>query len=198
MAAEHSLRGSRALALLRSSTNQLHEALEARLVIARPDVTAEQYRDYLAALWGWLVPFEGRLWSAPWPPSVQPELRRNKCLWMLEDMVALGMTRPALEVLPRCDTPAPLSSAAERFGVAYVIEGSQLGGQVLLQRIGPAMAPHTPRYLQGYGAETAARWRSFVTALDATLDDAALDVAADTARQTFAGLAEWFAARGVA
>lgn len=176
----------------------MHEALEARLVIARADVTPVQYRDYLAALWGWLVPFEARLWAAPWPPSVQPELRRNKCLWMLEDMVALGMSRAALETLPRCDLPAPLSSAAERFGVAYVIEGSQLGGQVLLQRIGPAMAPHAPRYLQGYGADTAARWRSFVTALDATLDDAALAVAADTAHQTFAGLAEWFGARGVA
>lgn len=41
------------------------------------------------------------------------------------------------------------ASAAYRWGVAYVVEGSQLGGAVLYKRLAQQLAPHPLRYLRG-------------------------------------------------
>jgi heme oxygenase len=57
------------------------------------------------------------------------------------------------------------ASAAYRWGVAYVVEGAQLGGAVLYQRLHEAMAPHPLRYLRGNPAGPGPRWRAFMLAL---------------------------------
>ena len=57
--------------------------------------------------------------------------------------------------------------------MCYVVEGSQLGGAVLYQRLHARLAPHPLRYLKG-GAGAAnpgpgPRWRLFMQALRAHL-----------------------------
>jgi heme oxygenase len=49
--------------------------------------------------------------------------------------------------------------------VCYVIEGSQLGGAVLYQRLHEQLAPHPLRYLKGNDAGPGPRWRAFMQAL---------------------------------
>jgi heme oxygenase len=62
--------------------------------------------------------------------------------------------------------------------VCYVIEGSQLGGAVLYQRLHAQLAPHPLRYLKGLDAGPGPRWRTFMLALrehvrsPAEIDDA--------------------------
>jgi heme oxygenase len=52
--------------------------------------------------------------------------------------------------------------------VAYVVEGSQLGGAVLHKRLADQLAPHPLRYLAGAGeAGPGPRWRAFMLALRA-------------------------------
>jgi heme oxygenase len=51
--------------------------------------------------------------------------------------------------------------------VHYVIEGSQLGGAVLYDRLRDRLAPHRLRYLQGDDAGPGPRWRVFMQALRA-------------------------------
>jgi heme oxygenase len=57
------------------------------------------------------------------------------------------------------------ASPAWRWGVCYVIEGSQLGGAVLYQRLHARLAPHPLRYLKGLDAGAGPRWRAFMQAL---------------------------------
>jgi heme oxygenase (biliverdin-IX-beta and delta-forming) len=67
---------------------------------------------------------------------------------------------------------------AYAIGVAYVIEGSQLGGVVLARRLigsggsggsdGSGDAPAFS-YLVGYGSESAMMWRAFVTFVNDTV-----------------------------
>ncbi|HWU68302.1 MAG TPA: biliverdin-producing heme oxygenase, partial [Stenotrophobium sp.] len=59
------------------------------------------------------------------------------------------------------------ASPAYRWGVHYVIEGSQLGGAVLYERLRERLAPHGLRYLKGDAAGPGPRWRSFMQALRA-------------------------------
>jgi heme oxygenase len=53
--------------------------------------------------------------------------------------------------------------------VCYVIEGSQLGGAVLYQRLHERLAPHPLRYLRGAPEGPGPRWRAFMLALRANV-----------------------------
>ncbi|MCB9731997.1 MAG: biliverdin-producing heme oxygenase [Deltaproteobacteria bacterium] len=189
---------SPALSSLREATRTLHVDLESRLALGRPDAGRAEYRAYAAAMIGWLEPLEARLWAAPWPDGVAPEARRDKARWLVEDLAALGVDAAQVARLPRATALPPLATEAERFGVAYVIEGSQLGGHVLARRLAGALAPHEVRYLRGYGEALGERWRALLGAMAASVTGGgALARAADAAVATFEGLGRWFEAREV-
>lgn len=83
-----------------------------------------------------------------------PELRPRAPL-IARDLAALGLAMP---------TPLPFSlapSLATQFGAAYVIEGSRLGGGVLVRQVDPAL----PRaYLSA--THLAGEWRAFLAGLE--------------------------------
>lgn len=109
------------------------------------------------------------------------------------------MSDAAINDLPASSYQPDLHSVAARYGTAYVIEGAQLGAQVLRKRLGPALAPWTPRWLEGYGEHTALNWRTFVACMQATLDsDASRATAARSAQEAFSSLATWLRMRSVA
>ncbi len=188
-----------ALEVIRRQTRAAHRDLELVLEIARPEADADAYLRYLKAVLGWLDPLEAQLWSSPWPRCVAAETRRGKTLWIEQDLRLRGLSEREIAAIPRRETLPPLASPAQRFGVAYVVEGAQLGGQVLLRRLGPRLAPLPARWLEGYGCDTGQRWRSFVAALGACLTERAqVEIAAQSACATFEWVHEWCAERGVA
>ncbi|SNS79428.1 Heme oxygenase [Noviherbaspirillum humi] len=182
-----------ALEALRAATRQAHDDLETHLAIARPGAGAAEYHAYLKALWGWMAPFEERLWTAPWPATIEAPARNGKRHWIAEDLRRFDIDERELTALPGGAFTPDLTSAAARFGLAYVIEGSQLGTQVIRKNLEPALAPWNPRWLQGYGPETGRRWRDFTDAIEMHLDDdEARRIAAEAAKAAFRSLAEWF------
>lgn len=185
--------------MIRAATGDVHRALEHNLEIARSDADDGAYVRYLQALFGWLEPLEAPLWSHGWPEQIGASERSGKTAWLLADLAARGFSGALVEALPRQRVLPPLGSLADRFGVAYVIEGAQLGGQALLRRLGPLLSPRPVRWLEGYGLLGAERWRSFLRALDANVSDARdVQAAAQSARATFELVRAWFSARGVA
>ena len=120
-------------------------------------------RAWLAPLEGWLAKYaDGPQGCASLPPQHRLAL------------IDADLADPALAGL-RGDDAGPQNehrwpanaSAAYRWGVCYVIEGSQLGGAVLHQRLAAALAPHRLRYLKGEQEGPGPRWRQFMLALDA-------------------------------
>jgi heme oxygenase len=190
---------SPALDVIRASTAEAHRTLESTLAIARSDAGESAYARYLEALLGWLEPLETPLWSGAWPAQVAAATRRGKTAWIEADLRARGRDDRQLAALPRQRSLPPLGSLAQRFGVAYVVEGAQLGGQLLLRRLGPRLAPLPTRWLQGYGRESAIRWRAFLGALGASLESRMqIQSAADSARAAFELVQTWFVQREVA
>ena len=182
-----------ALDALREVTHGVHVALEQTLIIARPEASADDYRRWAAAMWGWLSTFEATLWSASWPDAVDAAARDGKRAWLAADLRALGVEVATLPLMP---TPPALDSLTQRFGVAYVLEGSTLGGQVLHRQLSPKIAPAEGRHLIGYGAVTGERWQQFSAALgDALISQAQINEASAAARATFTGLHRWLAER---
>lgn len=152
---------------LRSATGALHAQLDSQLPLAQPaDATQSlrHYHDHLRVLHGWLSDLAPLLARAGAGQGLLEPLRAD-----LADAGLAG--EPAGQARP------PMDSEAAAWGVAYVVEGSQLGGRVLHQRLRRAGVRAPLRYLEGRGAGTGAHWQGFLQALRAALVQPA-DVAA--------------------
>jgi heme oxygenase len=162
------------VAALRSATASRHQELDSGLPIGAADASLADYATHLAMLRAWLAPLQA--WMAGF--SNGPQFDQAGRLALIEqDLAEQGM--PAAPCVPDAleDWPSA-ASPAWRWGVCYVIEGSQLGGAVLYQRLHAQLAPHPLRYLKGSDAGPGPRWRTFMLALrehvtsPAEIDDA--------------------------
>lgn len=183
--------------VLRARTHGAHRSLDDSLAVSDPAVELDDYVAHLEGMWTFHAPLERRLLSSEVLLTRLPDLalrRRAHLAW--SDLRALDRD-PGKVPFPSC-TP-DLTSLATQLGVAYVLEGSTLGGAVLARRLGAqlGLAPSALRYLHGYGERTGERWRAFVQALDdAALDEEGVESAARAAEATFAHLGAWLHARG--
>jgi heme oxygenase len=162
-------RESDVLAALRRATTPRHERLDSGLPLSSPDATLADYAHHLQLLRDWLAPLDA--WQqgfadgpqGPAGPSAAPHLA----------LIDADLAEPSLAAWGRKFEPDPAAwpdsaSAAYRWGVAYVVEGSQLGGAVLYKRLADQLAPHPLRYLRGAGeGGPGPRWRAFMEALRA-------------------------------
>ena len=155
-----------ALAALRAATASRHEELDSGLPIGAPDASLGDYAGHLAMLRAWLAPLQDWLAGFADGPRFDPQFDLPGRLALIEqDLGEPGMP-PALAPPPSADAVwPPDASPAWRWGVYYVIEGSQLGGAVLYQRLHERLAPHPLRYLKGIDAGPGPRWRAFMLAL---------------------------------
>lgn len=188
-----------ALKALRSATHALHTELDTQLEIAAPGAGKREYLHYLQDLWGWMQPFEDQLWRAAWPQEIEAGSRGGKVAWIEADLRHAGFTTEQIRTLPLAGFRPDLATLAARFGVAYVIEGSQLGTKVLLHRLAPQLEAWTPKWLEGYGANNVKHWRAFLACTETSLTTPeSRQEAAQAAAQAFASLAAWCAVRRAA
>lgn len=156
-----------ALAALRAATARQHALLDSGLPLAQADATLQDYRDHLLMLRAWLTPIED--WLAgfddgPQGPGAPPRVERSRIIDA--DLAAgpLAHAPSSAPVQPSEGWPQD-ASAAYRWGVCYVVEGSQLGGVVLYRRLARQLAPHPLNYLKGSTEGPGPRWRAFADAL---------------------------------
>ena len=139
-----------ALAILRAATRSNHDAVDAAFASFHLSDSAG-YGRFLIAHARALPTVEAVLAGLAGLPALRP-----RTLLLHADLSALGLATPDLLPLP---APADHGSA---FGMAYVIEGSRLGGGLLARQV-PADLPHT--YLSA--THLPGEWRAFGKALDA-------------------------------
>lgn len=184
-----------ALQALRQATAGQHARLDASLPVGREGATLADYAAHthmvaawLQALWPLLLHLQTREAGFRFAPTERLAALRQD----LEQARAQPWPEPStttLQCLDQALARHPNQADAVHWGMAYVVEGSQLGGQVLYRRLAPHLAPHPLRYLQGDGAGTGTRWKSFMALLRAHLVSAAAVAAAcDGARAAFQGL----------
>lgn len=158
------------IAALRGATHSRHERLDTRMPLAKADACLADYRAHLQLLRQWLTPLAR--WSAAFadgpqdsallaPLATLPQIEADLRDASLAAGAADGDTSRA-----RLDAArwSGARGAAYRWGVAYVIEGSRLGGAVLHRRLAAQLAPHPLTYLQGSAAGPGPRWQAFLRA----------------------------------
>lgn len=128
---------------LRLATRQRHERLDAALPISRDDASLADHAHHLAAVRDWQMAL------MPWLSRTDADLSGLRLIEadLAEPGAAgLGVLAPAaVDLRPVHD--ADDGSDAFCWGIAYVLEGSRLGGQVLYRRLQARLAPHPLRYL---------------------------------------------------
>ena len=137
---------------LRQATQSRHQWLDCQLPVARPAATLADYLGHVRMLRGWLAGLAPLLAGTPWGRG---------CLQAA--CADLGEPPPAEPRAQAAGAPGHV------LGLAYVVEGSQLGGRVLLARLRAAGVQHPMHYLQGRGEATGAHWARCLQALRAGL-----------------------------
>ena len=154
--------GADALAALRAATAERHERLDSGLPLSGPAPDLNDYAQHLTMVRHWLAPLQA--WLDGFGDGPQTVLPARERLALIDaDLNEPGMPAPRAASGPHA-WPRD-ASAAYRWGVAYVIEGSQLGGKVLHAKLAGRLAPHPLRYLRGADEGPGPRWRAFMLAL---------------------------------
>jgi heme oxygenase len=146
------------LEALRNATAALHQQLDRELPLAQQDAGLDAYADHLRHLRAWL------LLDFPEARARVPERRADLLARIESDLAHPSVGGVNTGAVPaRSASPSPYrDEAAYRWGVDYVVEGSQLGGSVLYRRLAGKLAPHPLNYLKGDGDGTDPLWRVFV------------------------------------
>lgn len=202
------------LAALRSATAARHAELDAHTPLAAPEVDLAAYGAHLRLLERWLAPVPGWLAGfndGPQLPDYLGAIRADLAHSALVSAAAReesvtpssqSLSQPQPQPQPQSQPQSRLqqlapplaqpsapwptqASAAYRWGVCYVVEGSQLGGAVLYKRLASRLAPHPLEYLRGNGSP-GPRWQQFLAALRANVvEPAQIEDACAGARDAF-------------
>lgn len=154
---------------LRAKTSVAHtnlEQLPVSVSIVNPNVTNEEYVHYLNLMHDVVKQAEEEIFPAL--TAFVPDINdRNKTSLLENDLKTLGFSKTQLHK-PFENTASMTPAFA--MGVLYVVEGSSLGGRVILKNIHTALG-HTEEkgatYFAGYGNQTGSKWKSFFNALTA-------------------------------
>ncbi len=151
---------------LRVATSPMHKALEENNIsqsLMKPNVTLTDYAFYLRCM-GEVI----RVFDASVLPAVSEVItdfeQRKKMTDInvdLDFLYAHGAEKKSSEPFTGFGGKPSLAYA---LGYAYVIEGSTLGGRVILKHIGQSLTftEQGTKFFSGYGAETGRFWKEFI------------------------------------
>lgn len=164
---------NRAHEALRSATADCHRTVDEIYSLAKLDDRLS-YSKFLRAQSAAYLPIETALDRAGIADVVDDWPQRIRTPLLIRDLAELGVERPAL-----FGSPA-IAGEPEMLGALYVLEGSRLGGKILMRAV-PASFPAS--FLSW---ESSATWRAFLTQLDQILDtEERRGRAIDAARNVF-------------
>ena len=154
----------------------------------------------LVTFHGFIAPLEPMLRDAQdWHAIGLPQVAGGRCARLRADLHGLGLSAADIAALPLHPSPPACETPAAAWGIAYVLEGSTMGGRLMSRHLAahpdPTMPAHS-HHFDAYGARTGACWRAFRSGLDALVLEEGREASLETAaRDSFTRLADWFEQR---
>lgn len=152
---------------IKEATRQVHDLIDSHAVSATvlsPAVTVADYARFLGVTYGFLQPLERSLVES----GLAGFVPRSPAI--LDDLRAVGVTEESLAAIPLARGVEPVGSEGEAMGLAYVIEGSRMGGLVIAKHIGRHLGLSSENglsfFLPSHPHEIVARFHQFVAKLD--------------------------------
>jgi heme oxygenase len=166
-------------AKLKARTASVHARVEQAFSAPHAGSSDGDYCEYLSKLYGIIKPIE-RLLCAVNALPVALERRRKTPL--LEHDLAIVAPLVELDTYALCDELPAIAAVPRALGCLYVVEGSTLGGRVILRGLGDRFMG-ARWFLEAYGEETQRMWQELLAALekrDASEEREIVEGAADT------------------
>jgi heme oxygenase len=181
---------------MRAELRTAHDRLEGTIALDGARATRARYTAFIERMLGFVEPCEARLRAAAGTPPDDLGARWKTPL-LRSTLAALGLAAEAIDRLPRAASLPRLDRWPDAYGYLYVLEGTTLGGQVLLRELGVRLSldEGESAFLRAYGPAVAKMWRQILTQLESVMADPAAERAITaTARDTFARLDDWYRA----
>lgn len=184
---------------LKSETANSHLALEKNpysINLMSPNVSLEDYSNYLQRLYGFVFGFERTVF--PKLIEIDPGINlRRKTELMQHDLWKLKCDFTKLPTLSEQAFNQHYTDNLTALGGLYVLEGSMLGGVMikkhLTEHLGNQVFDNT-KYFTGYGSETGKVWKNFLNILSFHAADAEKEqIIIKSANNTFNLLNQWLA-----
>jgi heme oxygenase len=187
----------RVLARLNEET-QIHHT-EADLDVDRylfcPNVSAADYKTYLQRVYGFLVPLEAALASAPDLDSIIDVRERSKSALLAHDLFVLGMTMDEISALPHCNRVPTFRGPAAALGWMYVVERPILASAVIRGHLAaylPTEMSTASAYFMCYAGQVGGMWRELGLAMEQVAGTPAIaDRIVVAAHEAFRTLHRW-------
>lgn len=184
------------LGRLKNDTALLHRKLEQSplsAVLMSPAITANDYALYLGAM---------RNVNAWWEETIYPmvgavivDLDTRKKLTTLDDDLKNLKSFTTKPSHAPAFSPAPPSKLSTAIGFMYVLEGSSLGGMVIVKQLQQQsfLNQDTSHFLTVYGKNTGTYWKKFLREMCSfAIDNSAEDEIIDGAKDAFRAIDNYF------
>lgn len=184
------------LARLNTETRAQHpEADFPWLELMSADVSRSRYIDQLVATYGFEAPVEAVLALTPHLNEIIPLRPRARSGFIVEDLLALGITASKLARTPQCRDILPFRDPAEALGWMYVIERATLLHEAVRLHVTTRIANVSAwSYLSAYRGTATQKWAELGAALDSfAITPASADAIVSAARTAFTLQRDWFA-----
>jgi heme oxygenase len=179
---------------LRAATTDLHHQAEKLLNIPSLIIDRSSYAATLKRFYGVYAPLERALGEhCGWDKFGLDLKGRSHVARIARDLAALGSETSPGEA-PYSSEPTSFSHA---LGSLYVMEGSTLGGRIILRHLETqeiSIPTGAMSFFAGHGVETGSMWRVFVAKLDVfgELNPASCHAVQEGAQRTFQEIIGWF------
>lgn len=148
---------------LRLETSQLHKQLESLSIskaIISNDITVDVYAKYLSLMKDVVRDVENKIFPLI-SHAISNSDSRRKLSFIVNDLTVLGCNSAEIKTDFDADFDVPFA-----MGIVYVMEGSTLGGRVILKNIEKNLgynANNGAQYFAGYKENTGLFWKSFLS-----------------------------------
>ena len=176
--------------IIKEATMPAHQKLEKEVILKLKAIRSDEdyitllknFNDYFSALENAITPYI--------TPEVLSDLpQRRNSAYIKQDIIELGGDATAATGI---EVPE-IKNALDAMAALYVMEGSIMGGKIIVQMLAKGGITKGVSFFSGYGEETGSMWGKFVQALDQTGKNAADENrAVEVANETFNCFAKVF------
>lgn len=175
---------------IKEATKVSHQQLEKQVVLRLKAIRSnEDYAEVLKHFYAYFNAVEKAI--APYiTADVLPDYaeRRNSA-YLKADIEELGAT---IAELPEAKAPE-ITNVQRALGALYVMEGSIMGGGIIVQMLAKHGVEKGVSFFSGYGPQTGEMWAKFVGVMNAHAQTEAEEIdAIQAANETFGNFAEVF------
>lgn len=170
-------------ARIKEATKKPHQELEKKVILKLKGIRSEaDYADFLSSFYNYFNTVEKAISPYISNEVLSDNAERRNSNYLKSDIEELGF-----QVKPVIGLPEPeITSLPAALGAMYVMEGSIMGGPIIVEMLKKHGITKGFSFFSGYGAETGKMWSAFVAVLNAEAsDEQAQQIAINAANETF-------------